>query len=72
MKKVFTILAILIFSKMSYAQNIRGTSDTSAIRKILNQFTESIIKKDSATLASLFANTPIAFLAVRVRKQLPT
>ena len=65
MKKVFTIIAVLIFSKMSYAQNIRGTSDTAAIRKILNSFTQAIIKKDSATLASLFANTPIAFLSVR-------
>ena len=65
MKKVFTIIAVLIFLKMSYAQNIQGTSDTAAIRKILNSFTQSIIKKDSATLASLFANTPIAFLAVR-------
>jgi len=65
MKKVFTILAVLIFSKMSYAQNIRGASDTAAIRMVLNSFTQSIIKKDSATLASLFANTPIAFLSVR-------
>ncbi|HZY35282.1 MAG TPA: hypothetical protein VFE53_01460, partial [Mucilaginibacter sp.] len=30
-----------------------------------NSFTQAIIKKDSATLASLFANTPIAFLSVR-------
>ncbi len=65
MKKVFTIIAVLIFSKMSYAQHMQGSSDTAAIRKILNSFTQSIIKKDSATLASLFANTPIAFLSVR-------
>jgi len=65
MKRVFTIIAVLIFSKMSTAQNIRGTSDTAAIRKILNSFTQAIIKKDSATLASLFANTPIAFVSVK-------
>ena len=65
MKKVFTILAVLVFSKMSTAQNIRGTSNTAAIRKILNSFTQAIIKKDSATLASLFANTPIAFVSVQ-------
>ena len=65
MKKVFTIIAVLIFSKMGYAQHIQGTSDTAAIHKVLNSFTQSVIKKDSATLASLFANTPIAFLAVR-------
>ncbi len=65
MKKVLTIIAVLIFSKMSYEQTIRGASDTAAIRKVLNLFTQSIIKKDSATLASLFANTPIAFLSVR-------
>lgn len=64
MKKVFTILAVLVFSKMSYAQNLRGTSNTAAIRKILNSFTQAIIKKDSATLASLFANTPITYLSV--------
>ena len=53
MKKVFTIIAVLIISKMCYAQNIQGTSDTTAIRKILNSFTQAIIKKDSATLASV-------------------
>ena len=56
MKKVFTIIAVLIISKMCYAQNIQGTSDNAAIRKILNSFTRAIIKKDSATLRSLFAN----------------
>ena len=65
MKKVFAILVVLIFSKMGYAQNIRGASDTAAIHKVLNSFTQAIIKKDSATLASLFANTPITFLSVR-------
>jgi hypothetical protein len=65
MKKVLTIIAVLIFSKMSYAQHTQGASDNAAIRKILNSFTQAIIKKDSATLASLFANTPIAFLSVR-------
>jgi hypothetical protein len=45
MKKVFTIIAVLIFSKMSTAQNIQGTSDNAAIRKILNSFTRAIIKK---------------------------
>ena len=64
MKKVFTILAILIFSKMSYAQNSGSTSNIAAVRKILNSFTQAIIKKDSTTLASLFANTPITFLSV--------
>jgi len=65
MKKVFTILAVLVFSKISDAQNIQGASDTTAIRKILNSFTQSIIKKDGATLVSLFANTPIAFVSVQ-------
>jgi hypothetical protein len=64
MKIVFTILAVLIFSKMSYAQNIKGTSDTPAIRRVLNSFTEAILEKDSATLVSLFANTPIAYISV--------
>jgi hypothetical protein len=67
MKKVFIILAILIFSKMSYAQSSRQTSDTAAIRKILNSFMQSIIKKDSATLTSFFANTPSAWVEVHVR-----
>ena len=68
MKKVFAILAVLVFSKMSYAQHARRTSDAAAIRKILNSFTQAIIKKDSTTLASLFANTPIAFLNVKSAK----
>ena len=49
---------------MSYAQNIKGTSDTVAIRKVLNSFKQAIIKKGSATLVSLFANTPTAFISV--------
>jgi len=64
MKKVFIILAVLIFSTMSYSQNIKGTSDTVAIRKVLNSFKQAIIKKGSATLVSLFANTPTAFISV--------
>ena len=66
MKKVFTILAVLIFSKMGYAQNIQGTSDTAAIRKVFNSFMQAIIKKDSATLTSVFANTPSAWVEVHV------
>ena len=64
MKKIFTILAVIIFSDLSYAQNTQVTSKTAAIRKVLNSFTQAIIKKDSATLASLFANMPIGFLSV--------
>jgi hypothetical protein len=36
MKQVFAILAVLIFSKTSYAQNIRGTLDTAAIKQTIN------------------------------------
>jgi hypothetical protein len=67
MKKVFTILAGLMFSTMSYAQNVQGTPDTVAIRKVLNSFMQAIIKKDSATLASTFANTPSAWIEVHAR-----
>ena len=64
MKKVFTILAVLIFSKMSYAQNIEGTLDAAAIRKVLISFLQAIIKKDSAT----FASTPKSSLGCMVIK----
>ena len=64
MKKLFTIIALLIFSKMSYAQNIEGTSDTAAIRKVLISFLQAIIKKDSAT----FESTPKSSLGCMVIK----
>jgi hypothetical protein len=37
MKQVFAILAVLIFSKTSYAQNIRGTLDTAAIKRRIGE-----------------------------------
>src|SRR3984885_13672921 len=67
MKKVFVIIAVLIFSEMSYAQNVQATSDTAAIGKIFNSFMQAIVKKDSATLTSVFANTPSAWVEVHVR-----
>ena len=51
---------------MSYAQNTQGASNTAAIRKVLNSFMQAIIKKDSATFASTFANTPSACVYVSV------
>ena len=47
MKKVFTILAILIFSKMSYAQNMQQASDTAAIKQTINTLFDAKRKGDS-------------------------
>ena len=55
MKKVFTILAVLIFSKMSYAQNIRESSDTAAIKQTLNTLFDAIRKGDSTLLETVFS-----------------
>ena len=59
MKKVFTILAILIFSKMSYAQNIQGTSDTTAIKQTINTLLDAIHKGDSTLSRSVLSKDMI-------------
>ena len=59
MKQVFTILAVLIFSKMSYAQNIRGTSDTAAIKQTINTLFDAMRKGDSTLLRSVFSRNMI-------------
>ena len=53
MKKVFTIIAILIFSKMSIAQNIQGTSDTAAIKQTINTFFDAMDRWLSRMLQAL-------------------
>jgi Putative lumazine-binding len=55
MKKVFTILAVLIFSKMSYAQNIQGSSDTAAIKQTINTLFDGMRKGDSTLSGSVFS-----------------
>jgi len=56
MKKVITIVAILVFTKMSYAQNIQGTSDTVAIKQTINTFFDAMREGDSTVLRSVFLN----------------
>ena len=55
MKKVFTILAVLVFSKMSYAQNMQGASDTAAIKQTINTLLNAMRKGDSTLFRSVFA-----------------
>ncbi|HZY37559.1 MAG TPA: nuclear transport factor 2 family protein [Mucilaginibacter sp.] len=59
MKKVFTIIAVLIFSKMSTAQNIQGSSDTAAIKQTMNTFFDAMRKGDSTLLRSVFSKGSI-------------
>ena len=59
MKKIFTILAVLIFSKMSSAQNIRGTSDTAAIKQTINTLFDAMRKGDSTLFRSVFSRSMI-------------
>jgi hypothetical protein len=55
MKKVFTILAVLICSKMTYAQNMQGASDTAAIKQTINTLFNAMRKGDSTLLRSVFS-----------------
>ena len=59
MKKVFIIVAVLIFSKISYAQNIQGSSDIAAIKQTINTFFDAIRKGDSTLLRSTFSKGTI-------------
>ena len=59
MKKVITIVAILVFTKMSYAQNSHGTSDTTAIKQTINTFFDAMRKGDSTVLRSVFSRGTI-------------
>ena len=54
MKKVVIIIAVLIFSKMSYAQNMQGTSDTAAIKQTINTLFNAMRKGDSTLFRSVF------------------
>jgi hypothetical protein len=59
MKKVFTILAVLIFSKMSTAQDIQWTSDTAAIKQTINTLFDAMRKGDSTLFRSVFLRSMI-------------
>jgi len=59
MKKVLTILTILIFSKMSIAQNIHGSSDTTAIKQTINTLLEAIRIGDSTLSRSVLSKDMI-------------
>jgi hypothetical protein len=55
MKKAFAILAVFVLSKMSYAQNIQGTSDTAAIKQTVNTLLDAIRKNDSSLARSVLS-----------------
>jgi hypothetical protein len=56
MKKVFTLISLLIFSKISHAQSIQGSADTAAIKQTINTFIDAMRKGDSTLLRSTFPN----------------
>jgi len=59
MKKVFVILAVLTFSKMSYAQSMQRASDTAAIKQTINTLFDAMRKGDSTLLKSVFSRSMI-------------
>jgi hypothetical protein len=59
MKKVFTILSVLVISKMSFAQNIHGTSDTAAIKQTINTLFDAMRKSDRTLLRSVFSRSMV-------------
>ena len=58
-KKALTILVVLIFSKMSYAQNPRATSDIAAIKQTINKLMDAIRKNDSSLARSVLSESMI-------------
>ena len=52
MKRLFSILALLAFFKMSDAQNMQNASDTAAIKQTMNTFCDAFRKGDSTLLRS--------------------
>ena len=65
MKRLFFTILILVFASQLYAQDTKVTSDNKPIYRVLNTFMESIIKKDTVTFLSLFANGPVAWVSVQ-------
>ncbi len=61
MKTILLIIFILL-SNFMMAQNL--TNEKAEIGKVLQQFKESIIKKDSTTFYSLFHENPVTWIGV--------
>lgn len=64
MKKVFAILAVLIFSKMSHAQNMQGISDTAGIKQTINTLFDAMRKGDSTLARSVFSKGIVLFQSI--------
>jgi hypothetical protein len=55
MKKAFTILTVLIFSKMSYAQNMQSASDIAAVKQTIKTLLNAVHKGDSSLARSVLS-----------------
>lgn len=55
MKKVLTILAALIFSKMNYGQNMKVTSDIAAVKQTIKTLLNAVHKGDSSLARSVLS-----------------
>jgi hypothetical protein len=71
MKKIFTFLGVFIFSKMSYAQNIRGTSDAAAIKQTISTLFDAMRKGDSTLFRSVFSRSMILQSISNEKKGIP-
>lgn len=60
--KTINFIIFIVLSNFATAQNF--TNEKAEIRKVIQQFGESIIKKDSATFYSLFNENPVNWIGV--------
>ncbi|WP_411897464.1 hypothetical protein [Elizabethkingia occulta] len=61
MKVIILVLSLSFFS-FTFAQNHNG--EKAEINKVVQQFKESIIKKDSVTFYSLFHENPVVWIGL--------
>ncbi len=57
MKKAVVIIAILVFSKITYGQNMPSTSDAAAIEKTINILFDAMRKGDSTLLRAVLSKS---------------
>lgn len=64
-----TLLTIILFSAFAHAQQLKNADRHAPIYKLINSFMESIIKKDTSNLASLFMDR-VAWVNVQTKEPL--
>lgn len=59
---IIHVFIFILLSNFTMAQNF--VSEKAEIRKVVQQFKESLIKKDPATFYSLFHENPVIWIGV--------